>query len=63
MSKTDDSEMLCRRVAHIMGESSGAAQAIKCLEAKRAEGMDAWVWNEGNKWLVFFEPPVGSEQQ
>lgn len=61
MSTPIDAEALCRQTAHIMGEFSGAAQALRLLEAKRSAGFGAWVWLEGGRWLVGWREAAKSE--
>lgn len=47
-----DDEELARRVAKIIGESSAAADAIRDLESRRANGVSASLSFDGRTWWV-----------
>jgi hypothetical protein len=50
-------ESLARRVAYIMGDSSGAANALRELERKRMDGCVAWIELQTGVWIVGSLPP------
>jgi hypothetical protein len=45
-------EALARRMAHILGQSSAAQQAIDAAEQSRANGIPAAVIQHGRTWVV-----------
>lgn len=47
-----ETEVVAKRIAFIIGESSAAASAIKELERRRESGLDAWLEQSGQFWLV-----------
>lgn len=52
MTRKENDEAICREVAHIAGDASGAAQAIRELERRRRLGLTAWIQHEGQVWFV-----------
>lgn len=53
LRKTPSDLAMCRRVAHILGESCGAARAIREHDRRLAAGEDADVVSVGKQWIVF----------
>lgn len=45
-------EALVRKIAHIVGDSSAAHQAIQELERRRSDGQEAWLTQVGRTWIV-----------
>lgn len=45
-------EALARRVAHILGKSSAAQEALDAAEQSRANGVPAAVILQGDYWIV-----------
>ncbi len=41
-----------KRIAHILGDQSGMAQAIRDVERRRSEGEEAYIWKAGTMILV-----------
>lgn len=50
-------EALARNVAHIIGDQSAAALALRDLDKRRATGQGAWITNVGKSWFVGFATP------
>ena len=55
LSAHELTERLARNVANIVGESSAAAQALRCLADLRASGRPAHIEQHGDFWLVVQE--------
>ena len=45
-------ENIAHTVSEIMGPQSAAAQALRELDALRAEGKQAWLEHRGDTWVV-----------
>lgn len=58
MSDMNDEE-LARKSAWILGPASAAAQALKELDRRRAEGENVHIISQGSYWLVGQTPPEG----
>ena len=50
-------EALAERIAHIIGESSAAANALKELKRQRESGRTAWLTQHGRVWCVHSRSP------
>jgi hypothetical protein len=46
------SSKIVRRIAKIMGESSGAHAALKELDERLAKGENVCIYNSGKAWIV-----------
>lgn len=53
-------ELVARRAAHILGEFSAAALAIKELERRRANGEDVFIFSHRQYWLVGPSAPLAA---
>jgi len=45
-------EEMARKVAHIIGEQSAAARALREMDRRRSEGHGAWITYDGKTWFV-----------
>jgi hypothetical protein len=52
--QTDEAH--ARRVAHILGESSAAAEALQELDQRRRAGEDVGIFLVGPRWIVGPKP-------
>ncbi len=50
-----------KRIAHIIGDQSGMAQAIREVERRRGEGEKVHIWKAGAIILVGPKPPEDAE--
>lgn len=50
-------EAIAARIAHVIGDQSGAAFALKELKRQRDAGRDAWLTRQGTTWCVFIAVP------